>query len=150
MPTLEEIQQAMANQILEELSIGTAGTAVPRIADLQVDHLMNIDPTPPAIDIYPADPHQDALTFGKSNNEMSFTVRARVSTADHQGGQSLLLTMMDPSALTSVTKAITSDRTLGGKVSGLGVSGPSGFGLYLDAGGQGSLMGAVWTVRTMP
>lgn len=145
MPTLEEIQQALATQIETEIQ----GTASPRVVDLQVNHLMNIDPTPPSIDIYPADPHQEALTFGKANNEASFTVRARVSTADHQGGQQLLLTLMDPSASTSLTKAITSDRTLGGKVQGLGVSGPSGFGLYLDAGGQGSLMGAVWTVRMM-
>jgi hypothetical protein len=144
-PTLEEIQQAMATQIEAEIQ----GTASPRIEDLQVTHLMNIDPTPPSIDIYPADPSQEALTFGKANNERSVTVRARVSTSDHQGGQSLLLTLMDPSALTSVAKAITSDRTLGGKVSGLGVSGPSGFGLYADAGGQGSLMGCVWTVRMM-
>lgn len=146
MPSLEEIQQALATQIEAEVQ----GTASPRIEDLQVTHLMNIDPTPPSIDIYPADPHQDALTFGKANNEMSFTVRARVTTADHPAGQSLLLTLMDPSALTSVAKAITSDRTLSGKVSGLGVSGPTGFGLYQDAGGQGSLMGCTWTVRAMP
>lgn len=142
--------QAMADQLNEELSIGTAGTASPLINDLQITGLMNINPTPPSIDVYPADPFQEGLTFGKANNELSLTVRARVMTDDHDAGQKLLLSMMDPQATTSVARAITSDRTLGSKVQGLGVAGPSGFGIYLDAGGEGNYLGCTWTVRVMP
>ena len=49
-------------------------------------------------------------------NEVFILVRARVNTPDHEGAQDLLLSMMDPSATTSVSKAINSNRTLGGVV----------------------------------
>ena len=55
----------------------------------------------------------------------------------------LLLSMMDPDSDTSLTQAILSDRTLGGKVSGLGVTSLTGFGVHQDAWGQGAYLGAV-------
>ena len=142
--------QAMADQINDALSFGTAGTAVPVVENLQITPLLNINPTPPSIDIYPADPFQEKLTFGTVENEMRFSVRARVTTADHEAGQTLLLQLMDPAAVTSLARALASDRKLGSTVSSLTVDGPSGFGIYQDAGGEGSLMGAVWTVRVFP
>jgi hypothetical protein len=138
--------QALADQIGNVL----CGTASPLIPELQTTGLMNINPTPPSIDVYPADPSQDALTFGRQNNEFSFTVRARVTTADHDAGQLLLLSMMDPSSTTSVARAIKSDKTLGSKVSSLAVAGPSGFGIFNDRNGEGSYLGCTWTVRVMP
>lgn len=146
MTALDAIMQALADQLQDTLS----GTADPLIENLQVTGLLNINPTPPSIDVYPADPSQEGLAFGQANNELSFTVRARVTTADHEAGQTLLLTMMDPSSTTSVTRALKSDKSLGSKVQTLAVAGPSGFGIYNDRNGEGSYLGCTWTVRVFP
>jgi len=146
MTALDAIMQALADQIQLTLS----GTADPLIENLQVTGILNIDPTPPSIDVYPADPSQESLTFGRANNELSFTVRARVTTVDHEAGQRLLLSMMDPSATTSLTRAVKANKTLTGKVSALSVAGPSGFGVYNDRQGEGSYLGCTWTVRVFP
>lgn len=140
--TLEEIQAALAAQIQTRLS--------PHITDLQCEGLLNPSPSPPTIDVYPSDPFQEPLAMGTGNNVVFLTVRARVTTADNQGGQKLLLSMMDPAADTSVAQAIESDRTFGGKVGKSNVSaGPSAFGVFSDAGGQGNLLGCTWTVRVI-
>ncbi len=138
--------QALADQIYTELS----GTADPAIEHLQVESSLVFAPTPPAIDVYPADPFQEGLAFGKGIRDMNFTVRARVSSAESEGGQDLLLSMMDPTSSASVGKAIAKDKTLGSKVSSLSVSGPSGFAVYTDTGGGGSLLGCTWTTRVIP
>lgn len=146
MTALTEIMEALATQITGALS----GTADPLIELLQVTPLLNNNPTPPSIDIYPADDFQSAIAYGVSNNDLRLFVRARVTTADHEAGQTLLLRLMDPAATTSLARAIASDRSLNGKVSSLTVEGVSGFNSYADAGGEGSLMGASWTVRVIP
>lgn len=143
---LTAIMQAMADQIEDTL----CGTASPLIPELQVSGMFNVDPTPPSIDVYPGDPSQVALTFGRQNNEFSFTIRARVTTADHEAGQTLLLSMMDPASSTSVARALKANKTLTGKVSSLAVDGPSGYGIYNDRAGEGSYLGCTWTVRVLP
>jgi hypothetical protein len=148
MATVAAIMDALATQIEDE--IGGDGTANPVISRLQVDGRMVFNPTPPAIDVYPADPFQDALAFGKGNNELFLTVRARVTTADHEAGQDLLLSMMDPEATTSVAQAILSDRTLGNTVERVNVSaGPTAFGVFPVPAGE-NLLGCTWTVRVIP
>ena len=136
---------ALADQLQDEL----CGTANPVIPYLQVDGRMVPSPTPPAIDIYPADPFQEAMSFGlPQNNWIWLTVRARVTTADSEGGQDLLLSMMDPEATTSVAQAIMADKTLGGVVHRLSIlAGPSAFGVFEDTGGDGNLLGCTWTVQ---
>lgn len=135
---------ALADQIEDEL----CGTANPVIPDLQVDGRLIPSPTPPAIDVYPADPFQEALGFGPGNNLIFLTVRARVTTADNEAGQDLLLSMMDPMAATSVTQAILSDKTLGSTVGSTAViAGPSAYGVFEDTGGDGKLLGCTWTVQ---
>ena len=129
---------ALASQITSELS-----SAIPY---LQVDGRLIPSPTPPSIDVYPADPFQEQASFRPGDKTYFFTVRARVSTADSEGGQDLLLSMMDPDATTSVAKAIESDRDLGGVVGNLKVEGPSGFGVFVDANREGNLLGCTWTV----
>lgn len=135
---------ALAGQIEDELG--------PLIENLQVDGRMIPNPTPPAIDVYPSDPFQELLTFAPVN-EMFFTVRARVHTADNEAGQDLLLSMMDPLAATSVTAAIRSDRKLGSTVGQATViEGPSAFGLFndlTDPTAQRSWLGCTWRVRVM-
>jgi len=143
--SLEAIMDALADQIGATLS----GTADPLIENLQTTGFMNIDPTPPSVDVYPADPFQEPLTMG-AGYDFRLVVRARVSTADHEAGQKLLLAMMDSNATTSIVRAIKSDKTLGSKVSSLGVDSATGFGLYRDVNGDQSYMGATWVVRIMP
>jgi hypothetical protein len=137
---------SLANQITPILS----GTANPLIPQLQIEPRMVWNPTPPAIDMYPAAPFQEQIGMGRGNNELFITVRARVNTPDHEGAQDLLLAMMDPSAATSVAKAITSDTTLSGTVDYVLAEPPTDFGAYTDPGGSGALLGCTWRVRVMP
>ena len=142
MSTLAQIMDALAGQLETELG--------PLIENLQVDGRLIPSPSPPAIDIYPGDPFQETITFTEYN-ELFFTVRARVLTADNEAGQDLLLSMMDPAAATSVAAAVHSDKSLGNTVSRATVSeGPSAFGIFTDAGGNGNLLGCTWRVRVMP
>jgi hypothetical protein len=139
---------ALAQQIDDQ--IGSRGTADALIENLQVDGRLVPNPTPPAIDVYPADPFQEALAYGLANNEMFFTVRARVSTSDNEGGQDLLLSLMDPDAATSLAQAVLANRTLGSVVERVGsVLGPSQYGLFGDPNGA-SWLGCTWTVRIIP
>ena len=134
---------ALASQINTRLS--------PQITDLQVDGRFIPNPTPPAIDVYPADPFQQPLGMRKGNNLIYLLVRARVGALDNEGGQDLLLSMMDPEASTSVAQAVMYDRDLGGVVSSVNVSeGPSAFGVFVAAGGQGNLLGCTWTGQIIP
>jgi len=135
---------ALAAQIQTEL----CGTANPVIEQLQVEPRLVFNPTPPAIDIYPADPFTELISYG-NERELNFTVRARVSTADSEGGQDLLLSMMDPMSAESLIGAVLADSTLGGKAGDVAVDGPSGFGVFpLPSGETGhSLLGCTWTVR---
>ena len=146
-----EIMLALADQIALTLTGGTTspGTAAAAVAELSVNPLLVWNPSPPAIDIYPADPFQEGIAFGKGNVDMNFEVRARVNTPDHDGAQELLLSLMDPVAVTSVAAAIVSDRTLGGVVEHVMVEGPSDYGFFVDPGG-GALLGCTWKARVTP
>lgn len=141
--SLIEVMDALAAQVEEAL-----GTAVPGI---QVEGRLVFNPTPPCIDVYPADPFQEQAAFGLTSREATFTVRARVSTADQEAGQELLLDLMDVRGTASLLAAIEGDRTLGGTVDHLTVDGPSGFIVYQDASGPsaGSLLGAEWRTRVI-
>ena len=138
--------QAIANQIQAELS--PLGTADPLIEELQVTALLNPNPSPPSIDVYPAPDFQEAIAMGRGNNAMNFLVRARVLPADHEGQQEFLLSLMDPNAATSVGQAIMSDRTLGNVVERVNVEGPSDYGIFGPAGQE--LLGCTWLVRVLP
>lgn len=143
MSDIASIMDALAAQIEARLS--------PNITDLQVDGRFIPNPTPPAIDVYPAPEFQVPLAMGKGNNYFLFEVRARVGPIDNEGMQNTLLSMMDPAAATSVAQAIMYDRDLGGTVAKVNISeGPSGFGLFLDTLGNARWMGCTWTVQVVP
>ncbi len=143
-PTLTEIMQALAGQI--ENTLG--GTADPQVIEgLSVYPLLEPSPTPPAIDIYPDTPFQEAVGFGPGNNSMNFTVRARVNTPDNEGAQELLLTMMDPGSSESVALAILSDETLGGTVGQVSVDGPSDYGVFVEPSGNGAYLSCTWRAK---
>lgn len=147
MSAVTAIMDALATQIA---SVYSGGTADPVIDDLQVEPRLVWNPTPPAVDIYPASPFQERVAMGAGNNELFLTVRARVNTPDHEGAQDLLLSMMDPTASTSVAMAITSDRTLGNTVDYVDAEPPTEFGVYQDPGGSGALLACGWRVRVLP
>jgi len=148
---LQDIMLALADQIAVELTGGSTspGTGTPAVDGLAVNPMLVWNPTPPAIDVYPADPFQNGIAFGRGNNEIFLTVRARVDTPDHEAAQDLLLSLMDPVAVTSVAAAITSDRTLGGVVERVDVEGPTDYGVFIDPGG-GALLGCTWKARVTP
>jgi hypothetical protein len=146
--SLTTIMDALAEQLQDTL----CGTANPLIPGLQVDGRLVANPTPPSIDIYPGEPFQEAHSYGPGNNSLFFSVRARVHTGDHEAGQDLLLSMMDPAEPVSVLQAITSDETLGGIVDDLAVvEGPSSFGYFQDPGSTDNrLLGCIWRVQILP
>jgi len=139
------MQDALAEQITDQL----CGTANPVIVDLQVDARLIPNPTPPAIDIYPGTPFTEAIAFGRTSRQYWFTVRARVSTADNEAGQDLLLSMMDDGSDESVEAAIISVREYAGAKLG-DIEGPSEFGVFRDSGGEESLLGCTWRVALVP
>jgi hypothetical protein len=116
------------------------------IPDLQVAGIRLFNPTPPVVDVYPGDPFAEQTSMGYREQEVAFTVRARVSTAENEGGQELLLQMIDSSSPLSVAAAIYADTTLGGLIGDLRVEGPSGHIVYIDPGGAGNLLGVEWRV----
>ena len=141
MPSLTKIAEGMAAAV---------ETLAAEIDNLQVSSYLLLHPTPPAVDIYPGDPFQDGDGFGAGNNSLFFTVRARTTTADHQGGQGVLYQLLEPDS--GVQDALESDQTLGGLVDTLAVTpeGISGFRVYADSGGDGQFLGCEWRVEVKP
>lgn len=142
MPSADAVRDAIATALRD----GLCGTAalIPR---LQVTAGMVDNPSPPSIDIYPADPFTEAISYGRGQRTMRWTILARVLAADQDAGQDLLLSMMDPTSNTSVSATLEDDSDLGGTVGGLVVTGPSGM-AWADA--EHSLIGCTWTAEVTP
>src|SRR5262249_62266756 len=102
----------------------------PVIAVLQVTQPANRNPTPPAIDVYPAEPFQEPDSFGPLSRQAIFVVRARVTDLDNDSGQTLLLELMDPASPKSVVAALAANPTFGGSCQDSTVEGPSSWGEY--------------------
>lgn len=118
---------------------------------VQVVGRLNLNPTPPAIDIYPADPFRgtESASF-LDRGELFFTVRARASTADNEAGQDILLHLMDDDDPLSVAAALEDDQTLNGLAGSVKVDGPTGFQPFGDSGAHGGiLIGCEWTVTIL-
>jgi len=142
-PLIEEIFAELMTQIASEV-------IPPSAEGIQVStegHLI-WSPTPPSIDVYPAEEFQLQESFGQGNTTVFVNVRARVNTPDHDGAQTLILALMDPRGSSSVQQAVLSDETLNGKVrQALVSSGPSNYGIFPDPSGQGNYLGCTWTVK---
>jgi hypothetical protein len=109
---------------------------------------MMLNPTPPAVDIYPAaDPFQEPSGFGGQDTTINLIIRARVSTVEHEGAQDILLGLMDPNGAQSVVRAVASSRTLNGTVQDAVCDPPSDFGAFLEPTGTGALLGCTWVAR---
>lgn len=142
MSTINVVMEAIAGRLEAGLD--------PHLDGIQVDPRMVFNPTPPCLDIYPADPFLVQTAFGPGEREATFVIRARVSTADNEGGQELLLDLLDPAGNLSVIDVLAADSTLGGAVQDSAVPiGPSGFIVYAAEGGGGDLLGAEWRLQVI-
>jgi len=130
---------------LAELQTAIATALIPlqgEIDGLQVYGYLNANPTPPSLDVYPGEPFQTGAGFMAGNNKVFFTVRARVSTADQEAGQKLLLRMLDPGDPACVEIALDD-------IVSIAPEGVSGFREYLEeASTDGRLLGCEWRVQT--
>lgn len=112
------------------------------VEGLQVTPYLNANPTPPSLDVYPGDPFQTGAGFGVGESQVFFTIRARVSTADGEAGQRLLLRLLDPDDAASVEAAVAD-------LAAVAPEGVSGFREYLEeAATNGRLLGCEWRVTT--
>jgi hypothetical protein len=128
--TLAEIMEEIA-AALEPISDEVEG--------LQVYPFFNANPTPPALDIYPASPFQTGAGFGP-DAQIFFTIRARVSTADQEAAMRLLLRLLDTNDPASVEAAIAARAAVTPE-------GVSDFREYTDGQlADGRLLGCEWQV----
>ncbi len=130
--TVAEVMVAISSR-LEDVLAG-------EIEGIQILPYLNANPTPPSVDVYPGDPFQTGAGFGVGESQVFFTVRARVTTADSESGQRLLLRMLDPGDVASVEAALED-------VASVVNDGVSGFREYLeDTQANGRLLGCEWRV----
>ena len=100
------------------------------------------NPTPPAIDVYPANPFQTGGGFQAGNNQIFLTVRARVAMGDPLAGQETLLRLLDPGDPASVEVALKSVATITD-------GGVSGFTQYADdSPANERMLGCEWRLTT--
>ena len=123
--------------------------------DVQVDSRMLLKPTPPSIDVYPADPirSEDVAGFDAANGDEGgylFNVRARVSPNDHEHQQELLLAFMDDEDDLCVHSAVMADPTLGGHAMSLAWENQSGYVLFPSPDGSVAHIGCIWRFLVVP
>jgi acyl-CoA thioesterase len=136
--TLAQILDAMADQIRDVTEQVTD-------VDVQVEPRWVVNPSPPTIDMYPADPSDEPelRSFGDPLGAELITVRARVGMSDHLEVQNLLLAFMDDTDPLSVALALMDDKTLGGVAQSLDVRSRSGYVRVLEGG---DYLGCLWQV----
>jgi hypothetical protein len=132
--------------IADELAAKVAAALGDNIS--QVSGRRIFSPTPPTIDIYPADTFRADVGrgFGDLGGALIFVVRARVNSADNEAAQDLLLDLMDDESDVCVAAALADDQTLNGLASTIEVDGPTGFRVYDDLGHTQAFIGCEWTV----
>ena len=106
--------------------VGDALQAVAAVLPgLTVYPYLHDEPTPPAIDFYPATPFQTGAALPAGDNQVFIVVRARVATSDPAASQRLLLRLLDPADPASVEIALKDVATVVPE-------GISGFSFYAD------------------
>lgn len=149
MSTLREILEAAADQIRETMQASADW-------DIQVEPMYVLNPTPPCIDVYPADPSTDsdsaafAETYAQANEGHWMNVRARVGTTDNVANQEVLVELMDPTSTISLVQCLYDDPTLGGAVVDLNLASQSGFVLVPKLDGSGVHLGVIWRFLVLP
>lgn len=138
---------ASLNDIVEGIYDALLPVAV-EIEGLQLYPYYVRNPSPPCIDVYPADPFQAPSSFGVGR-AVFFTIRARVSQADPDSGQKILLDLLDPTSAASVEEALTADGLGLGVGVGFPPDGtPTGLRTYDDTLG-GEFLGVEWRLEVL-
>lgn len=119
---------------------------------VQVEPRLVLNPSPPTIDMYPGSLSRETESAGMGDMTGGYliTVRARVSTADNDAGQTLLLRFMDDADSLSIAGAATDDPTLNGYASSVAARDPSGYTMFPDPGNEGALLGFTFTAVVLP
>lgn len=126
------------------------------LAQVQVEPFVIVNPTTPAIDLYPAEFGVEASTaaFGITAEAMAegewMNVRARVATNDARSNQGLLYEFMDPASDASIVQALYDDPTLGGMAADVFLDAVSGFAPVANVEGSGFHIGVVWRFLILP
>ncbi len=137
MPTVLEVAEALADAL----------RAVSPTEQFVVEPRMLFTPTPPAFDLYPADPAEEDEGFGPATRLHWFTVRVRVATSDDEGVQDFLYATRDPVGPESVRQALFADGTeLAELADAVQIAGPSGFQEYQDSTTGIRYLGQEWRV----
>lgn len=135
-------------QLMDEIADQIRGT-LDNVTDVQVqvEGRMVLSPSVPCIDLYLTDPSddQELAAFGDLVGGELLTVRARVSSADTDAGQDLLLAFMDDDDPLSILNSI-SDPTLNGLAATIAFRSRSGFRDFPDLSGEGSWLGCLWNL----
>lgn len=139
---------AVAEEIVAVLEAAFASVTD---VSVQVEPRRVFNPSPPTIDVYPADPFRilEGAGMGDVHGACVFTVRARVHTADTDAGQDVLLAFMDDDDDLCVARALLDEPTLNGYAMDLDVDGPSGYRVYVDPSGDGAYLGVEWQVKVL-
>jgi hypothetical protein len=141
---LDEMATILEGAFDADTELSNAGIHV------QVWPFLNMNPTPPSIDIYPGDPagEADATGFRAGRAASVFTVRARIA-GDHKASQKFLLRLMDPSDALCIEDVLMEDQTLNTTASSVFVDVPSGLIAFVDSGKHGQMMGVLWKVKVL-
>lgn len=140
---LEQILVAMADQLRNATALADV--------DVQVEHRVVFNPTPPTVDLQVGDTSRDeqSAAFDDVSGAYIVTVRARVGMADGDAGQDLLLAFMDDTNDLSLAEALLDDPTLNGYASSIHVRDFSGHRLYEHPSGEGAYLGFQFTVYVL-
>jgi hypothetical protein len=147
--SLREILEAAGDQIRDTMAAESDW-------DIQVEPTMILNPTPPAIDMYPGDPATEPPSgaFGASYADMSeghwINIRARVAPNDNIANQEVLLELMDPESSMSLVQALYDDPTLGGHAADVALESTSGYVLVPRIDGSAVHIGVVWRFLVIP
>jgi hypothetical protein len=113
---------ATVSQIRDGLAANLA-----TIAGLRTSATVPDNPNPPIAIVEPTSVNYDT-TFGRGLDEYLFKITIIAGRADERSGQNKLDGYCNPSGSLSVKTAVESDKTLGGVVQNLRVSGLSTYG----------------------
>ena len=143
MSSLRAILEAAADQIRDTMEAESDWA-------IQVEPSMILNPTPPTIDMYPADPSADPQSagMGETYSDMDagywINVRARVSPTDNVANQEVLLELLDPESSMSLVQALYDDPTIGGLAADINLDSTSGYVLVPKIDGSAVHIGVVW------
>lgn len=137
--------------ILDEITTAVRAELASLTFPIQVERGMVLNPTPPTVDIYVTDPSRDFTTaaYGDVAGAYQITLRARVTTADNDAGQDLLISFMDDTDPLCLPLALLTDPTLNGTAASVDLVSVSGHRAYETPSGDAHL-GAQWDFIVTP